>query len=76
MDPKSEFTRSHDSILLDPKQESIRSHKRGLSVSFAERTDVMGDTKNAITESMKTMEGTGKLMWVQLKLLIITMLLL
>lgn len=62
MDQKSDFNRSHESILLDPKTESLRSHKRGLSVSFAEKTDVIVETKQAITESMKNIENTGKLM--------------
>ncbi|CAG2113653.1 unnamed protein product [Medioppia subpectinata] len=46
----------------DIKSESTRSQRRGLSVSFAEKTDTILDaTRQAITESLKTMDATGKL---------------
>ncbi|XP_054155292.1 sodium-coupled neutral amino acid transporter 7-like [Oppia nitens] len=42
--------------------ESTRSQRRGLSVSFADKTDVIVDeTKQAITESMKALQSASKL---------------
>ena len=66
MDAKHGDTHDNENSLFvsthDIKSESSRSHRRGLSVSFAEKTDVILDaTKQAITESLKNMENTGKL---------------